>query len=230
MMSMLKVLIVLTSHAVLGSTGQPTGVWLEELSTPYYRFVDAGVEVDIVSIDGGKVPIDPHSERSGKNPPSVERFLHDKAAMAKIEHSKRIDAVRAAGYSAIFLAGGHGTMWDFPDNKALTGLLNTAWADGKVVSAVCHGPSGLVNVTDESGKPLVAGRKVSAFTDDEEIAAGNEKIVPFALETRLHSLGADFQKGAKFQPFAVRDGRLITGQNPASSEKVADLVLAAIKP
>lgn len=198
MMSTLKILIVLTSHAVLGTTGQPTGVWLEELSTPYYRFVDAGAEVDVVSIDGGAVPVDPHSSEPGRTPPSVERFLHDKTAMAKIEHSKSVDSVKASSYAAVFLAGGHGTMWDFPDNHSLTQLLNTAWAEGKVVSAVCHGPAGLVNVTDKNGKPLVAGRKVSAFTNEEEVAGGKEKIVPFALESRLRSLGADIQKGPNF--------------------------------
>ncbi|HBO6052671.1 type 1 glutamine amidotransferase domain-containing protein [Pseudomonas aeruginosa] len=226
----IKILLILTSQTTMGDDPRPTGVWFEEMSTPYYAFVDAGAQVDIASIAGGKIPVDPHSiEVEGKNPPSVERFLKDKAAMAKLEGSLKIDNVTPEGYSAVFLPGGHGTMWDLPQSTKLADLLSSAWADGKVVAAVCHGPAGLVNVKDVNGQPLVAGRRISAFTNSEEDAAGLTDKVPFLLETRIRGLGANYQSGPDFQPFAVRDGKLVTGQNPASSERVAELVLEAIK-
>ena len=226
----IKILVVLTSHALLGNSGQPTGLWLEELSTPYYAFTDAGAEVDIVSINGGKVPIDPHSMKpQGNNPESVERFLKDKAAMHSIEVSAKLGGVSAKGYDAVFLPGGHGTMWDMPENETLSALVSDAWADGKVVSAVCHGPAGLLGATDTNGKPLVAGRRVAGFSNSEEKAMGLDKTVPFLLESRLRELGANYESGPDFKPFAVSDGRLVTGQNPSSSAKVADLVLEAIK-
>lgn len=225
-----KILVVLTSHATAGASGQPTGLWLEEFTTPYYAFVDAGAQVEVASIAGGAVPIDPHSiEAAGKNPASVERYLKDKALRARVEESKTIEGLRAADYDAIFMPGGHGTMWDLPTSIALARLLGEAWGEGKVVAAVCHGPAGLVNVKDEKGQPLVAGRRVAAFTNSEEVAANMDKTVPFALETRIRDLGARYESGPDFQPFAVRDGRLVTGQNPASSEKVAELVLQTLR-
>ncbi len=229
MSTTIKILVILTSQATMGDDPRPTGVWFEELSTPYYAFVDAGAQVDIASIAGGEIPIDPHSlEAEGKNPPSVERFLKDASAMQKIEVSMKIDGQSTEGYSAVFLPGGHGTMWDLPKSTELASLLSTAWAEGKVVSAVCHGPAGLVNVKDTNGQPLVAGRRVAAFTDSEEAAAGLTDKVPFLLETRIRGLGAKYESGPDFQPFAVRDGKLVTGQNPASSEEVARLVLEAV--
>lgn len=229
-MNTIKILMILTSQATMGVGGAPTGVWFEEVATPYYAFVDAGAEVDIASLAGGRIPIDPHSlQAAGKNPASVERFLQDKAAMEKIEHSRKLDSVRSAGYGAVFLPGGHGTMWDLPQSKALADLLATAWRSGKVISAVCHGPAGLVNVQDGAGKPLVAGRRVSAFSNTEEVAAGLAGTVPFPLESRLRDLGARYESGPDFQPYAIRDGNLVTGQNPASSEAVARLTLEAIQ-
>ncbi|WP_439839420.1 type 1 glutamine amidotransferase domain-containing protein [Aeromonas caviae] len=225
----IKILLILTSQATMGDDPRPTGVWFEELSTPYYAFIDAGAEVDIASIAGSKIPVDPHSiAAEGQNPPSVERFLKDTAAMAKIEHSVKIDGINPSHYSAVFLPGGHGTMWDLPKSTKLADLLSTAWANGKVVAAVCHGPAGLVNVKDTNGQPLVAGRRVSAFTNSEEDKAGLTQTVPFLLETRIREMGAKFERGSDFQPFAIRDGKLITGQNPMSSEEVARLVLQAV--
>ncbi|QNK01346.1 type 1 glutamine amidotransferase domain-containing protein [Dyella telluris] len=224
----IKILMILTSQATRGADPRPTGVWFEEVSTPYYAFIDAGAHVDIASITGGQIPVDPHSQQAeGKNPASVERFLKDPAAMAKLQSSLKIDHVSADGYTAIFLPGGHGTMWDLPQSTTLASLLSSAWAKGKVVSAVCHGPAGLINVRDINGQPLVAGRRVSAFTNTEEDAAGLSATVPFLLETRLRQLGAHYERGDDFQPFAVRDGKLVSGQNPASSEEVARLVLQA---
>lgn len=226
----LKILIILTSHALIGDTGRPTGVWFEELATPYYVFVDAGAEVGIASIDGGAVPIDPHSlNPEGRNPASVDRFLKDAAAMRQVRESRKVTESSADGYAAVFLPGGHGTMWDLPDSEVLTALLSKAWADGKIVAAVCHGPAGLVNVKDTDGRPLVAGRRVAAFTNAEEEAAGLTRAVPFLLETRIRGLGARYESGPDFQSFALRDGNLVTGQNPASSEEAARLTLEAVK-
>lgn len=225
-----KLLMIVTSHASMGDGGRATGVWFEELATPYYAFIDAGVQVDIASVTGGKVPLDPHSlAEPGNNPASVERFMKDTGAMQAIENARHIADVNVADYAAIFLPGGHGTMWDLPQSEALAKQMSQAWADGKVLAAVCHGPAGLVNVKDINGKPLVAGRRVSAFTNTEEDAAGLTAVVPFLLETHMRSLGAHYESGPDFQPFAVRDGKLVTGQNPASSDDVARLVLEAIQ-
>ncbi|HEX6735924.1 MAG TPA: type 1 glutamine amidotransferase domain-containing protein [Azonexus sp.] len=229
-MNSLKILMILTSQATMGAGGAPTGVWFEELATPYYAFVDAGAKVEIASIAGGRIPIDPNSRQAaGTNPASVERFLQDPAAMAKIEQARPVEGIDTAGYAAVFLPGGHGTMWDLPDSAALAALLATAWRQDKVVAAVCHGPAGLVNVRDDAGQPLVAGRRVSAFSNAEEAAVGLTGTVPFALESRLRELGARYESVPDFQPYAIRDGRLVTGQNPASSEEVARLTLAAIR-
>lgn len=228
-MNTIKILMILTSQASMGIGGAPTGVWFEELATPYYAFLDAGAEVDIASIAGGRIPIDPHSlQAAGKNPASVERFLQDQAAMDKIERALGVDAVSSTGYGAVFLPGGHGTMWDLPRSQALADLLATAWQGGKVLAAVCHGPAGLLHVRDGAGQPLVAGRRVSAFSNTEETAAGLAGSVPFLLESRLRELGARYESGPDFQPHALRDGNLVTGQNPASSEAVARLTLAAV--
>lgn len=229
MTHVVRILMILASQASMGVGGAPTGVWFEELSTPYYAFVDAGIAVEIASIGGGRIPIDPHSlHPSGKNPASVERFLQDEAAMQKITNARKLDELDIESYAAVFLPGGHGTMWDLPENRVLADLLGKAWADGKIVAAVCHGPAGLVNVKDAAGRPLVAGRRVSAFTNAEEAVVGLADTVPFALESRLRELGAHYVSGPDFLPHAVRDGRLITGQNPASSEAAARLVLEAL--
>lgn len=226
----LTILMVLTSHSMVGDTGKHTGVWFEELATPYYEFVDAGAKVEIVSIDGGNVPIDPASLKpAGENPPDVERFLKDTVAMGKIRQSGNVSHMNASDYDAIFLPGGHGTMWDLPNSAALGNLLSDAWAKGKVLGAVCHGPAGLINVRDTDGKPVVAGRRVAGFSDSEERAAGLDKAVPFLLETRLRELGAKYEHGPDFTSFAVTDGRLVTGQNPQSSQATAHSLLEVIR-
>jgi putative intracellular protease/amidase len=225
-----KILIVTTSHNRLGDTGQPTGLWLEELATPYYMLTDAGAEVTLASIKGGAIPIDPKSrEPDGGVPASVERFLTDPKAVAAAKATRNIAEINAASYDAIFLPGGHGTMWDLPQSGALARAVGSAIEAGRIVAAVCHGPAGFVSAKSTGGHPAVEGKRVSAFTDSEEKAAGLKDVVPFLLETRLRALGAQFEKGPDFQPFAVRDGNLITVQNPASSEKVAELVLEALK-
>jgi len=224
-----KILFVVTSAAFMGSTGEPTGLWFEELATPYYAFVEAGAEVDIVSIAGGAVPIDPRSQKPlGENPESVDRFLRDPKASAKIADTKAIASVDASAYDAVFLPGGHGTMWDLPSSTALAHKVVETLDRGAVVAAVCHGPAGLVSAKFDNGEPVVFGKRVAAFTNSEEAAAGLDKAIPFFLEDRLRQLGAKVETAPDFQPFALRDGNLITGQNPASSERVAELVLEAL--
>lgn len=226
----MTILFIVTSHAMIGHGGEPTGVWFEELSTPYYAFVDKGYSVRLASIDGGEIPIDPRSQQEdGSNPPSVERFLKDKVAMDKLHHSAAIENIDPSNFAAIFLPGGHGTMWDFSKSEVLASIVSDTLEDGRIVAAVCHGPAGLINAKDKEGNPVVKGKTIAAFTNEEEEAVGLTEKVPFLLESRLRELGANIQQAPKFEAIAVRDGNLITGQNPASSEKVAELVIEALK-
>jgi putative intracellular protease/amidase len=226
----LKILIIVTSNATMGDTGKPTGMWFEELATPYYAFLDAGVDVQIASIAGGETPIDPRSKKpKGENPPNVERFMSDATAMEKLKGTLPLKLADTKGFDAVFIPGGHGTMWDLPSSPDVSRIVSSAWVEGLVVAAVCHGPAGLVNVTLPNGRPLVKGKRVSTFTNEEEDAAGLTSAVPFLLETELAKLGARIEKGENFKPFAIADGNLVTGQNPASSTLVAQLVLKQIR-
>lgn len=221
------ILIVATSHNSMGN-GQVTGVWAEELATPYYVFHDAGLVITLASIKGGPIPFDPRSINDEPKPDSVQRFLADRAAMQGVQTTPPIERVDISTVDAIFLPGGHGTMWDLPESDVLAEKIAALDACGKIIAAVCHGPAGLTHVKCRDGKALVQGRKVTAFTNVEEEKVGLTKVVPFLLESRLRSLGADFEAGPDFQPHAVYDGNLITGQNPASSMQVAQLVLRAL--
>jgi putative intracellular protease/amidase len=225
---MSRILFVLTSHATLGNSGRATGVWLEELATPYYALRDAGHDITLASIAGGAVPVDPGSNKAGERPASAERFLADEAASKALANTPRIDTLRWRDFEAVFLPGGHGTMWDLPGSAALARLLGDAFDAGRVVAAVCHGPAGLVNARRADGTPIVAGKQVASFTDAEEAAVGLTDVVPFLLGSRLASLGATLSTAPNFQAHAVRDGTLVTGQNPASSEAVARLVMQAL--
>lgn len=221
-----KILFITTSHAALGDTGRLTGVWAEELAVPYAVFTDAGCVVDIASPQGGAVPLDPGSvQKAGENPAPVERFLSDPVAQQKTQSALAIAQVDIAAYDAIYLPGGHGAMWDLPNDAAVTRAIERVFAAGKVVSAVCHGVAGLLTARAPNGQPLVAGRRVNGFTNDEEAAAGLTEVVPFLVETRLKDLGGLFEKAPNWESFAVQDGLLITGQNPASSARVAELVI-----
>ncbi len=226
---MKQILIIVTSCQQMGDHGKPTGVWAEELSIPYYKFIDAGYKVDIASPRGGPVGFDPASIKAeGGNAAETERLLQDPSVQNQLQQSLPLAGVRAADYAAVFLPGGHGTMWDLPEDKEVKRVIEEAYAQDKVIAAVCHGPAGLLNATAPDGKPILAGRKVNGFTNEEEAAVGLSMVVPFELETRMRSLGADFTKAAPWQPYAVHDGRLITGQNPQSSALVAQEVLSAL--
>jgi putative intracellular protease/amidase len=228
---MTRVLIVVTSHTQLGDTGRETGFYFDEMAAPYYALVDAGHTVDIASIQGGAAAHDPGSLKAdvSERPAAVRRFLTDAAAMAKISNTIPVADARADQYRAVFLSGGHGTMWDFPTNEALAKLVGLVFDEGGIVASVCHGPAGLVGAKRADGQPVVAGLKISSFTDAEEAAVGATNVVPFLLETRLRELGAQFEGAPNFTDKSVRDGQLITGQNPMSVESVARLLVAALK-
>lgn len=226
---MSRILILSTASNVLGKTGKQTGVWYEELATPYYAFIDAGHQVVLATIGGQPVPIDPNSDVRGDDAPkSVTRFRADPTAQALLSAPGRLEDQDIANFDALYIPGGHGAMYDLAESVAVAELIGTAWDNGKIVASVCHGPAAFAKAKDASGTPIVKGRKVSAFTNNEEVAVGLADAVPFALETRLRELGALFQGGANWQPYSVADGRLVTGQNPASSEGAAEKVLALL--
>ena len=227
---MTRILMVATSADRMTPGTEPTGVWLEELTTPYYAFRDAGAEVTLASIKGGAIPVDQRSVNAdGENDASVERYLKDEALKAEVVGTPVFTSIDPGGYDALFLPGGHGTMFDYPGSDELARLVERFDREGKIVSAVCHGPAGLVSAKKADGTPLVAGRRVAGFTDSEERAVGLDQAVPFLLETRLKELGAKHEGGPDFAPFALRDGNLVTGQNPASAARTAELVMEALK-
>ena len=223
-----RILFIVTSHARLGDTGKPTGLWAEELAEPWLAFDAAGWAIELASPQGGPVPFDPGSlpapdQRGGV----VGRFLDHPVAREQVRQTRTVASVHGADYDAVFLPGGHGTMWDTATDPGVCRAVEAAWAAGRLVAAVCHGPAGLVAARDAQGRPLVQGRRVSAFTNAEEDAVGLSGVVPFALETRLRELGARFESVPNWQPLAVRDGQLVTGQNPQSSAAVTAAVLQA---
>jgi putative intracellular protease/amidase len=223
-----KALFVLSSHDQLGDTGRKTGWFLEEAAVPYVVLTDAGWEVDIASIAGGAAPMDPSSKpKPGEATGLLERFLLDKAATDKLAHTIPIADVDEHAYGLVFLPGGHGTMWDFPVCEPLARVIQTVYFNGGVVGAVCHGPAGLVNVMGRDGRPLIAERKVSGFSNAEEAKVGLTAAVPFLLEDALKNDDGRYSAGPPFEPHVVRDGRLVTGQNPQSSEAVARAMLEA---
>lgn len=225
-----KILMIVTSHDRLGASERATGIWAEELATPYYLFGEAGYAMDIASPKGGAVPFDPASLRpSGQNSAMVESLLNDPRALIKIRNSLPLASISIDAYDAVFFPGGHGAMWDFPNDIHIRRLVEAAHAAGKIIAAVCHGPAGLLSAMDKEGRSILAGRRVNAFSDAEEEAAGLAAIVPFALETRMRELGGQFERADLWQAHAIRDGLLITGQNPASSEMVARLVIVALR-
>jgi putative intracellular protease/amidase len=224
-----SILIIVTSNAKMGATNRVTGIWAEELAVPYYALVDAGYTVDIASPKGGAAPLDPASlKKQGDNSQAVERMLADVAVMAKVTATHPTSTITAKNYDGVFLPGGHGTMWDMADDKGVKSLVEFFHQAKLPIAAVCHGVSGLVSAVDRAGKPIVADRKINSFTNAEEEAAGLTSVMPFLLETRLRDLGAKFESAANWQAFAVRDGHIITGQNPQSSHLAAEHFLAAL--
>ncbi|KAA2260646.1 type 1 glutamine amidotransferase domain-containing protein [Solihabitans fulvus] len=219
-----RILIALSSHGVLGSTGRATGFYVPEAAHPHKVFVEAGHQVDFVSVAGGRPP------QEGIKPDDrvVGAFLARPEIAQQLANTPTAADLDPADYDAILFAGGHGTMWDFPDAKDLTGLAAAIYERGGVVAAVCHGPAALVNLALSDGSYLVAGRRVASFTDEEEAAVGLTEVVPFLLESALIERGATVETAPNFAEQVVVDGRLITGQNPASSAKVAVKVLESL--
>ncbi|WP_298914229.1 type 1 glutamine amidotransferase domain-containing protein [uncultured Algimonas sp.] len=231
MMDGIKVAIIVTSASSMGNgpDADPTGVWLEELTTPYYAMADEGLDIEVFTIAGGKVPVDPRSLSDEETAKSVLRYRKDEALRAIFANTPPVEAVDPKAYNVIFLPGGHGTMFDYPESRTLKAVVEHALTTETVMAAVCHGPAGLTTATDANGVSLLKGRKVSGFTNSEEDGVGLTDAMPFLLETKLKELGADYVSGPDWQPFAVRDGLLVTGQNPASAARVTELVMEALE-
>jgi putative intracellular protease/amidase len=225
----MKILMVLTSHDQLGDTGHKTGFWLEEFAAPYYVFKDAGAEVTLASPAGGQPPLDPKSNEPDFQTDATRRFMEDQDARTALANTSRLAELSADGFDAIFYPGGHGPLWDLAENQHSITLIETMHAAGKPVAAVCHAPAVLKNTKLPDGNPLVAGKSLTGFSNTEEAAVQLTDVVPFLLEDELSARGASYQKADDWQPYAVIDGNLITGQNPASSELAAKAVLDFLK-
>jgi putative intracellular protease/amidase len=225
---MRRVLIVLTSHGQLGSSGLPTGVGLQTFAAPYYVLTDAGVEVVVTSVRGGEPPIDPLSFGEGVETVALQRLTADTVAMELFRHSRPLSSVSAEDYDGLFIAGGHGGMWDLADNATVAKLLAAALDAGKPVAAVCHGVAALCAPHPATRVPLVESRKVTALTTREELELGRENAVPFLLEQRLVRLGAVFEEAPAFTSHVVSDGLLITGQNMRSADQASRALLVAL--
>jgi len=225
----MKILIVLTSHSQLGDTGQKTGFWLEEFATPYYIFKDANADVTLASPDGGQPPLDPKSDEPDFQTEATERFKRDTDAQSVLESTKKLTDILPDDYDAVFYAGGHGPLWDLTEDRNSIALIETMYASGKPVAAVCHAPAVLRHTVAPDGSPLVKGKSVTGFSNTEEDAVQLSKVVPFMLEDELKAKGANYSKADDWHPYAITDGNLITGQNPASSDPVAKALLEMIK-
>nr|WP_026979057.1 type 1 glutamine amidotransferase domain-containing protein [Flavobacterium tegetincola] len=221
---MKKVLFVVTSHDKLGDTGEKTGFWIEELVAPYYELADNGVQIDIASPLGGQPPIDPKSADPSSATEDTKRFDNDTALQSKLKQTLKLADVKQGDYDAVFYPGGHGPLWDLANDKNSIALIESFYTNNKPVAFVCHAPGALKDVK-VNGEYLVKGKKVTGFTNSEEEAVGLTKVVPFLLEDVLKSNGGIYSKAADWNPYAVEDGLLITGQNPASSKLVAEKLL-----
>jgi putative intracellular protease/amidase len=228
-----QLLIVATSQTTMGPGGKATGIWAEELVVPYYALIAAGVDVTLASPRGGALSFDAASLKpAGSKSPEIERFLNDAQAQARAHASLTTNAaaLRAeqGAFDAVFFPGGHGTMWDLPDDAGVQRIVAALHAQNKIVGSVCHGAAALVGAKRRDGKPVAQGHRINSFTDAEEIAVGLKDVVPFMLETRLRELGAHFEGAANWQAFAVHDGVFVTGQNPQSSALVAKHMVQAL--
>jgi putative intracellular protease/amidase len=224
----MKIIMILTSHDQLGDTGEKTGFWLEEFAAPYYVFKDAGADITLASPKGGQPPLDPKSDAPDAQTDATKRFRADAEASAALATTHKLADIDVAGYDAVFYPGGHGPLWDLANSAHSIALIEDALAADKPVGLVCHAPAALKNVRASDGSPIVSGRKVTGFTNGEEAAVGLTDVVPFLVEDMLQANGGDYSKGADFAPYTVQDGMLITGQNPASSEEAAKMVIAAL--
>ena len=223
----MKIVMVLTSHDQLGHTGRKTGFWLEEFAAPYFVFRDAGVQLTLASPKGGQPPIDPKSDLPENQTDAMARFKRDAVAQQALSQTVKLADVRAEDYDSIFYVGGHGPMWDLVDNPVSIALIESFYNAGKPVAAVCHSPAVFHKVTYK-GAPLVKGKRVTGFTNGEEAAVQLTHVVPFLVEDELKRVGGRYEKAADWQSFVVVDGRLLTGQNPASSTVAAQALLKLV--
>lgn len=223
----MHILMVMTSHDQLGNTGRKTGLWLEEFAAPYFVFRDAGVNITLASPKGGQPPIDPKSDLPENQTPAMTRFKNDNEAKKAFSHTAKLADMRAEDFDTVYFPGGHGPLWDLAESPTSIALLESFYNSGKFIALVCHAPGVLHRVTFE-GNPLVKGKRVTGFANSEEEEVQLTKIVPFLVEDELKRLGGHFEKAPNWQSFVVVDGRLITGQNPASSTAVAQNLLKAL--
>jgi putative intracellular protease/amidase len=222
----MKILMVLTSHDQLGNTGQKTGFWLEEFASPYYVFKDANADITIVSPKGGQPPLDPKSDEPDFQTDATRRFKDDTEAQNALAGSLKLTDVSPDDFDAVFYPGGHGPLWDLAEDRTSIALIEVMFAAGKTVAAVCHAPAVFRHTKAPDGASLVEGKSVTGFSNSEEAAVELTDIVPFLLEDELLAIGANYSKSSDWNPYIVTDGNLITGQNPASSEGVAQALLA----
>lgn len=225
----MKILMILTSHDQLGNTGKKTGFWLEEFAAPYYVFKDAGVDITVASPKGGQPPLDPKSDEPDFQTAATDRFKKDPAAQKVLAASHRLAEMSEKNFDAIFYPGGHGPMWDLVNDKNSIALIEATYAAGKPVAAVCHAPGVFRDVKGPDGQPFVKGKQVTGFTNTEEEAVQLTNIVPFLVEDSLKQAGGIFSKGPDWQPYVLVDGKLITGQNPASSTAAAEKLLQVLQ-
>jgi len=224
----MKILMVLTSHDQLGDTGKKTGFWLEEFAAPYYVFKDAGAEITLASPKGGQPPLDPKSDDPDAQTAATERFRKDSEAQQALANTLRLADVKAENFDSVFYPGGHGPLWDLAEDKNSIALIEAFVAAHKPVGAVCHAPAIFRHTKNADGQPLVDGKKVTGFSNSEEEAVGLTDVVPFLVEDMLQRNGGHYSKGDDWSNYVVSDGLLITGQNPASSEGVAEALLAQL--
>ncbi|UMB75501.1 type 1 glutamine amidotransferase domain-containing protein [Dickeya fangzhongdai] len=221
----MKVLMVLTSHDALGNTGKKTGFWLEEFAAPYYTFKDAGADVVLASPAGGQPPLDPKSDLPEFQTELTHRFKADPAAQQALASTVKLDSVRMEDFDTVFYPGGHGPLWDLAESPVSIVLIEAFERAGKPIGFVCHAPGVLRHVKAANGEPLIKGRRVTGFTNTEEAAVELTDVVPFLIEDEFQKLGGLYSKGPDWHPYLVEDGKLVTGQNPASSEAVAKALL-----
>lgn len=229
MMTHPKILMVLTSHDRLGDTGHKTGFWLEEFAAPYYAFKDAGATIVLASPAGGQPPLDPKSDLPEFQTELTRRFKADPAAQAALASTVKLAGIKAGDFDTVFYPGGHGPLWDLAESKDSIALIEAFERAGKPIGFVCHAPGVLRHVTAANGEPLIKGRRVTGFTNGEEAAVQLTDVVPFLIEDEFKALGGLYEKGPDWAPYLVEDGKLVTGQNPASSEAVAKALLAQLR-
>lgn len=225
----MKILIVLTSHDQLGDTGKKTGFWLEEFAIPYYILKDSGLSITLTSPKGGQPPVDPKSDLPENQTESTKRFLTDVSAQAELANTQKLADISEDDFDAVFYPGGHGPMWDMPDNATSIALIEAFVKADKPVGGVCHAPAAFVNVLGKDGEYLVKGKRVTGFSNAEEDAVGLTAVVPFLLEDCLKERGAIYSKAANWTPYVQVDGKLVTGQNPASSGPAVEELLKILR-